>query len=291
MRHLALALLVLLVPACESGSDAVTVRDQAATLAEAACAGAFACGCKNPFTDDYADEAACVAGVEERLVDRALDDEGLSFNGACTDRVAAALSAYACETEDEAAVSGPLFAAAEQLRECRLFYGAAGVGEACERLDGGLGDSCGLDSFCDAGTCVAAGVAGFEERCESDGDCQQAFRCLASAEDAEGAVLRCREQPSAGDACSLSGDCGPGAYCNIASSCIALPGSGQACTTVASQGGLTCAPGNACANGVCQAGAIAGDPCGVTCAAGLTCEGGFCVTGEAAVCAYEDDAV
>ncbi|MBV1860872.1 MAG: hypothetical protein KUG77_20825, partial [Nannocystaceae bacterium] len=57
MRHLALALLVLFVPACDSGSDAVTVRDQAAILAGAACAGAFACGCKNPFTEDYADEA------------------------------------------------------------------------------------------------------------------------------------------------------------------------------------------------------------------------------------------
>ncbi len=290
MRHLAaLALLVLLVPGCESGSDAVTVRDQAATLAEAACAGAFACGCNNPFTDDYADEAACAEGVEARLVDRALDDEGLSFNGDCTDRVAAALSSFACETDDEAALSGPLFAAAEQLRECRLFYGVAGVGEACERLDGGLGDSCGLESFCDAGVCVAVGVGGFEESCESDGDCQQAFRCLASVEDAED--LRCRAQPLAGDACSMSMDCGAGAYCSISNTCTALPAAGQACTTVASQDGLTCAPGNACANGICQAGAIAGDPCGVTCAAGLTCEGGFCVTGTAAVCAYEDDAV
>lgn len=288
MRHLALAVLFLAVPACESGSGAVTVRDQAAAVAQAACAGAFACGCKNPFTDVYEDEAACVEGVEARLVDRAFDEQGLSFNGDCADRVTDALSAFACETEDEAAVSGPLFAAAEQLRECRLFYGLAGVGEACERLDGGLGDSCGLDSFCDAGACVAAGAGGFEKACESDGDCQQAFRCLVSAEDTE---LRCRAQPLAGDACSMSGDCGPGAYCNIAGSCAQLPGTGQECTTVVSQDGRSCAPGNACANGICLAGAVAGDPCGVTCAVGLTCEGGLCVTGDAAVCEYEDDAV
>lgn len=288
MRHLAFAALFLVFSGCESGSDTVSVRDQAGAVAQAACAGAFACGCKNPFTDDYADEGACVSGVEQRLVDRAFDDEGLSFNGDCADRVAGALSEYACESEDEAAVNGPLFAASEQLRECRLFYGLAGVGEACERLDGGLGDSCGLDSFCDAGVCVAAGEGGFEDSCESDGDCQQAFRCLVSAEDIE---LRCRAQPLAGDACSMSGDCGPGAYCNIAGSCAALPGTGQACTTVVSQDGRSCAPGNACANGVCLAGAAVGDPCGVTCASGLTCEGGLCVTGDAAVCVYEDDAV
>lgn len=291
MRHLAFALLFLAVPACEIDSDPVTVRDQAATVAQAACAGAFACGCRNPLTDDYADEATCVSGVEQRLVDRAFDDVGLSFNGDCADRVASALSAFACETEDDAAVSGPLFAAAEQLRECRLFYGLAGVGEACERLDGGLGDSCGLDSFCDAGACVAAGAGGLEDRCESDGDCQQAFRCLVSAEDAGDMVLRCRAQPLAGDACSMSGDCGPGAYCNIAGSCAELPGTGQACTTVVSQDGRSCAPGNACANGLCLGGAAAGDPCGVTCASGLTCEGGLCVGGGAAVCVYEDDAV
>lgn len=288
MRPFAFAALFLVFSGCESGSDSLSVRDQASAVAQAACAGAFACGCKNPFTDDYADEAACVSGVEQRLVDRAFDDEGLSFNEDCSERVADALSAYACESEDEAALSGPLFAASEQLRECRLFYGTAGIGEACERLDGGLGDSCGMDSFCDAGVCVAAGAGGFEDSCESDGDCQQAFRCLVSSEDM---VLRCRDQPLAGDACSMSGDCGPGAYCSIAGSCTALPGTGQACTTVVSQDGRSCAPGNACANGVCLAGAAVGDPCGVTCASGLTCEGGLCVTGDAAVCVYEDDAV
>ncbi|MGH1348642.1 MAG: hypothetical protein ACRBN8_44270 [Nannocystales bacterium] len=259
-------------------------------LAEAACAGAFACGCRNAFTDDYDDEAACVEGIEAQLVDRALDDVGLSFNGDCTDRVATALAEYACETEDEAALSGPLFAASEQLRECRLFRGTASVGDACERLDGGLGDSCGLDSFCEAGVCVAAGAGGFEDACEADADCQQAFRCLASTEDPDDR-LRCRAQPATSFSCSLSGDCGPGPYCSIAGSCTALPEAGQACTAIASQDGRTCAPGSACANGVCQAGAVAGDPCGVTCSAGLTCEGGFCVPGVAAVCAYELDAV
>lgn len=286
MRRLAFALLLVL-PACDDGTPAVTVRDQASVVAEAACAGAFACDCGNAFTADYADEAMCVEGITELLVDRALDDVGLSFNGECADRVATALSSYACETADDASVSQSLFAAADQLRECRLFYGSAGAGESCERLDGGLGDSCDIAHFCADGTCVAAGEGAFEERCESDAECQQAFRC----DMAEDMQMRCLAQPVAGDPCSMSGDCGAGAYCNSAGTCIALPAAGQACSASPSQDGLICAPGSACANGVCTAGAVSGDPCGVTCAAGLACEGGFCVAADAAVCVYEVDAV
>lgn len=286
MRRFAFALLLVL-PGCDDDVPAVTVRDQAGVVAEAACAGAFACDCGNAFTADYADEGACVDGITELLVDRALDDVGLSFNGECADRVAAALSSYACETGDEASASATLFAAGDQLRECRLFYGTAGAGESCERLDGGLGDSCDIAHFCADGACVAAGEGAFEDRCESDADCQQAFRC-DMAEDME---MRCLEQPVAGDPCSMSGDCGAGAYCNSAGTCIALPGAGQACSASQSQDGLICAPGSACANGVCNAGALSGEPCGVTCAAGLACEGGFCVAADAAVCVYEVDAV
>ena len=286
MRRLALA--SLLVVACDTGSKAPSLRDQASRVAEASCGAAFACGCDNLYTDDYADETACVEGVSETLVDRALDEEGLSFNGDCVDRVEAGLQAYGCETADEAALSGPLFAASEQLRECRLFIGTSGEGQACERLDGGLGDSCDAEHFCDGGTCVAVGDGGAESRCESDGDCQLAFRCRMSTEDMQ---LRCLAQPGVGEGCSQAGDCGPGAYCNAADTCAALPGPGQSCTSSASQDGLVCAPGSACANGVCEAGAAQGDPCGVTCAAGLTCEGGFCIVDDAAVCVYELDAV
>lgn len=285
MRRFALLLLVL--SACDGGSEPVTVRDQAAAVARASCAAAFACDCNNAFTQDWADEDACAQGIEDQLVDRALDDVGLSFNGGCADRVAKALGSYACETEDEVAVSDVLFGAAEQLRECRLFYGAAGAGEACERLRGGLGDSCNIDSFCSDGVCVAVGEGAFEERCESDDECQQAYRCRM----ADDMQLRCLAQPLAGELCSMSGDCGAGAYCNSAGSCIALPAAGQACAALPSQDGLNCAPGTACANGVCTAGAGQGQACGVTCAAGLACEGGFCVADTAAVCVYEVDAV
>jgi|GEM_PF-2369537 len=278
--------LALALPACD-GSDAVTVRDHAARVAEVACAGAYACDCNNPFTADYADEAECVSGIEQLLVDRALDDVGLSFNGDCTDRVVAALEAYSCETADEASVSAALFSASEQLRECRLFYGTAAAGESCERLDGGLGDSCNLDSFCEEGVCVAAAEGALEDRCESDDECQKAYRCQM----AEDMQLRCLEQPGPGDACSMSGDCGAGVFCNTAGSCVGLPVAGQACSSIASQDGLVCVPGTACANGVCTAGSALGEACGVTCDAGLTCEGGFCVADIAAVCDYEIDAV
>jgi len=289
MRRLVL-FLMFAASGCNDGEEPVSVRDQAAGVAQAACAAAFACGCNNAFTQDYADEAECTQGVEDLLVDRALDDVGLSFNGACSERVAAALGSYACETQDEAAVSEVLFAAADQLRECRLFYGSAGAGDPCERLRGGFGDDCNLENFCDDGMCVEAVPAGegaFEARCESDGECQQAYRCQM----ADDMQMRCLDQPTAGEACSMSGDCGAGSYCGGAGTCVALPAAGQACSSTASQGGLICAPGSACANGVCTAGAMLGMPCGVTCAAGLTCEGGFCVAAEAAVCAYEVDAV
>lgn len=285
MKRLALAAVVLF--ACDS-SKAPSIRDQAKTVAEAACAAAFACDCDNPYTDDYDDEAACVEGVGNTLVDRALDDVGLSFNAACVDRVATALQTFGCETPDEAAASGPLFAAAEQLRECRLFIGTAGAGESCERLGGGIGDSCDADHFCDAGTCAAVGEGGFESSCGSDSDCQRAYRCRTSSEDM---TMRCLDQPGVGDPCSLAGDCSAGAYCSTAGTCSALPGPGQSCTVTPSQDGLVCAPGSACANGVCQAGAAQGEPCGVTCAEGLACEGGFCIVDDAAVCAYELDAV
>ena len=287
MRRFVLLALALVLSACEGESKAVTVRDQAAKVAKAACAAAFACACDNAFSDDYADEAACVQGIEDQIVERALDDVGLSFNGGCADRVAQALGRYACETEDDAALRDDLFEAAEQLRECRLFVGSAGVGQACERLRGGLGDSCNEDGFCSDGVCVEVGAGAFEERCATDDECQQAFRCRM-ADDME---MRCLSQPKAGEPCSMSGDCGAGAYCNSAGSCVALPAAGQSCAALPSQDGLNCAPGTACANGVCTAGAAQGEPCGVTCAAGLICEGGFCVADTAAVCVYEVDAV
>lgn len=282
-----LALLLLLAAACDDGPPAVTVRDQATQIADAACGAAFSCGCDNAFTDDYSDEDTCREGVQERIVDRALDDVGLDFDGECTDRVVEAIRSFSCETVDEAALATDLFAAADQLRECRLFHGSVGAGESCERLRGGLGDSCEQGSFCDEGTCIAVGEGRFEARCESDDECQQAFRCRL----ADDMQMRCLAQPVVGESCSSSGDCGAGAYCNGAGSCIAVPTAGQACSSIPSQDGRICAPGTACANGVCEAGAAQGQACGVTCAAGLTCEGGFCVAAEAAVCAYEIDAV
>ncbi len=288
MRHLRLLALFVLMPGCYDGQEKVSLSEQARLVAEAACAGAFACDCDNAFTDDYADEAECVTEVQEMLVDRASDDVGLSFNEGCVERVAWALGRYDCQGSDEARVSTELFAAAEQLRECRLFIGSAGDGEACERLGGGLGDSCDAGHFCNEGVCVVAGGGAFEETCESDADCQQSYRCRTVEEEMQ---MRCLAQPEVSEACSMSGDCAPGAYCTSADTCAALPVAGQACAPSPSQTGLVCAPGSACANAVCEAGASMGMACGVTCGAGLTCEGGFCVAIEAAVCAYELDAV
>ena len=288
MRRLQLLALSVLIPACYNGREEVSLDEQARKIAVAACAGAFGCDCDNAFTDDYADEAECVVQVQDMLVDRASDDVGLSFNGSCVDRVVWGLSTFDCEGKDTAQVSTELFAAAEQLRECRLFIGKVGAGESCERLDGGLGDNCDATHFCDEGVCVASGGGAFEESCESDVDCQQSYRCRSAAGDTR---LQCLAQPDVGEACSMSGDCGPGAYCTSADTCAVLPVAGQGCAPMPSQTGLVCAPGSACSNGVCNAGAAAGQACGVTCGAGLTCEGGFCVAIEAAVCAYELDAV
>ncbi|MEM6296850.1 MAG: hypothetical protein AAGA54_36640, partial [Myxococcota bacterium] len=260
----------LLGPSCDEETGP-SLREQAGLVAESVCRGAFACGCDNDSTDRYADEAACVTGIEDLIVERALDDVGLTFQSACVERVVAALDSYACEPEDTASIDGALFAASQQLQECRLFYGTGSAGAACSRLDGGLGDDCDAEHYCRDGACVRVGAGALDDACESDADCQASFRCLLSSETMR---RQCSPQPSAGQACSDSGDCGPDAYCNAAAACAAIPGVGQSCAPSPSQTGLTCMPGSACANGVCEAGTGEGEACGVTCASGLECESG-----------------
>ena len=156
------------------------------------------------------------------------------------------------------------------------------------RLDGGLGDDCDAEHYCRDGACVPVGAGALDATCEEDADCQAAFRCLLSSETMR---RECSPQPTMGEACSRSGDCGADAYCNAAGSCAAIPTAGQSCAPAASQTGLTCMPGSACANGVCEAGTGEGEACGVTCAPGLACESGFCRASDAAVCAFVVDAL
>ncbi len=272
---------------CDSDSGP-GLGDQAAQVAEALCQSAFSCDCDNDSTDRYASEMECVQGVRDTIVDRAVDDVGLTYDGDCAQTVAEALGVYGCSSADDAAVDPELFRASTQLRQCRLFFGGLGPGDACQRLDGGLGDDCGPSTYCDpeTNTCVAFGEGELEESCESDADCEGGLRCLMSVEDME---LQCLPLPGPDEPCSLSADCGPEAYCSSAGSCVALPTAGQSCAPIAGIGGLICAPGSACANNVCEAGSAEGEACGITCGAGLGCESGFCRTVDAAVCSFAFD--
>lgn len=281
--------LALGVLGCQPEASEPSLSERAEAIAQAVCAPAFTCACDNESTD-FADEAACVEGVATRIVDRASDDVGLTFDPQCADTVVEALAAFACEPVDLAAADPSLFGPFALLRECRLFFGTVGAGQPCARLDGGLGDDCGPDSVCDpqSDTCVAFGRSTFEQACESDLDCQGAYRCRLSSQDMR---MRCLDAPGPGEACSMSGDCGADAYCSAAGSCVAIPTAGQGCAPTPSAAGYTCSPGTACANGICEAGSLEGEACGVTCGPGLGCEGGFCRPREAAVCQFVVDAL
>lgn len=275
---------------CQPESSQPSLAEHAQAIGEAVCRPAFSCDCDNESTDRFADEAACVEGVSALILDRASDDVGLTFNPDCVQTIVDALAAFGCEPVDLAGVDPSLFGPVAQLRECRLFTGMGAVGSSCVRLDGGLGDDCDLRSACDvqSNTCVAIGTGAFEDVCESDGDCQAAFRCRMSSQDMR---MRCLEAPGPGEPCSMSMDCGADAYCNAAGSCVAIPTAGQSCASMPSVGGYTCSPGTDCANGICETGSLEGEACGITCGEGLACEGGFCRALDAVVCRYVVDAL
>lgn len=248
--------------------------------AQAACEALFACDCA---ALPYADVDACMAGLLAELAEAEAmaPGMGLTFDGSCLAKVAAALPGLACAHPDEEAL-------------CSLCAPLAGTGQLfdpCTRYP--LGSSCAPEFRCFAGTCIgrcdntqeggycvqiddecADGLTcafdatcvptpGLDEVCNSA--CEDGLFCEvntcsllkqphASCDGADCCVANyycdgseCVPLIEAGMPCEVAmqtpctGPCEEGMYCGPSNTCEPLPGPDAACV-------------DACADGACEGG-------------------------------------
>lgn len=286
-------------PALVSCEEEPTAGEQVGVAVEAMCRWHFECACDNSTTDTYASREDCEAELGEAILEEVSNKGQIEFDGGCLADLARGFDELGCAVEAEVSGSSPLLAAAGLVNRCGMFRGEGAEGDACTPLEGGLGDDCGPDLHCsvESSSCVEVGSGSEGEDCESDDECAPGLACIdvpeEPAEEGEEAPepddsTVCAALPSAGEPCAAGRSlCASEAACSTTDMCVALPTAGMSCSTNPSASGLVCAPGNACNNGVCEAGSVEGAGCGLSCALGSACEGGFCRAAPAAACAFE----
>ena len=272
----------------DDGGDSVgTVpEDQAPQKSVDVICGQFeACGC------DPANAApdGCEASIDEQVRQAQGDATaaGREYDGACMGRYLSAFDDLGCRTSDDLTLEEAVELARQT--QCKIFYGTAQPGEACEPLQD-LGDSCARDALCVASLCVAITDPAAEgEECNA---ALEAAACTAGAYcvdlDLDGQTT-CVRAPESGDACLTAFQlCSEGLAC-IDGTCLPAPGEGEACHM---GGGNPCAAELECRDGTCQPLPQGGEDCTLECADGFDCDDGRCVAREPIVCdaeLYEDD--
>ncbi len=289
----------LAVPALVSCEEEPTAGEQVEVAVEALCRWHFECACDNATTDTYATREDCQAELGEAILEEVRNKGQIELDSGCLAELAQGFDDLGCAVEAEVSGSSPLGAAQGLIHRCGMFRGEGADGDACTPLTGGLGDDCGPDLYCSSvsSTCVLVGSASEGKACETDDECASGLFCFDVPEESEEGAEEppepddttvCAALPSAGEPCAAGRSlCAAEATCSTTDLCVALPTAGMSCATNPSAGGLVCAPGNACNNGVCEAGSVEGAGCGLSCALGSACEGGFCRAAPAAGCAFE----
>ena len=280
---------ILVVAGCKDdgngGSSVGPVpEDQAPETAVNVICGQFeSCGC------DPANAApdGCEASIDEQVRQAQGDATaaGLEYDADCMGSLLSSFHDIECRTTGDLSLDEAL-AFARRNQQCKIFYGTAEPGEACEILDDGdLGDSCRKGALCYESVCVEITAPA------ADGeDCDPALEALACAGTAICLDLdgderpTCVKLPQEGDPCLtvlVVQVCGEGLACEN-ELCIVAPGNGQPCH----EGDNACAVDLECnlETRVCQPLPTGGEPCTLDCAGGFDCVDDRCVALEPIVC-------
>jgi hypothetical protein len=246
------------------------------------------CDCTT-FSDRWATEAACEDAITIALEEDLADAEAasLTYDPECMGDLLALYEAFDCRTLDDLIADADDFASFQQI--CKVFYGNAAAGTACEEFDGLSGDSCERGLTCTDGTCTTRDVVAKGDACEPDDSCAGGTVCVP-VESVTSSI--CAELPEAGETCLGMLDlCSFDAYCDqTAKTCAALPAAGQPCAPAGAILGGRCATGAVCDEDEnCVAAPAAGEPCTDACAAGSSCEGGVCTVDAPLVCGIDFD--
>lgn len=268
----------------------VLVREQqqaqAERVANALCAGYYACGCEDPYPE-HRDEAECVELVLDGLLGRleqGLDRE-LDYDPACLDAHAELIEALGCATATQTLHDPELWRLSDLTDRCRTYHGNHDLGEECEPLPTARGDDCEADLACDDFSMCALneGLPAGAFCAEELGECAPGLWCVRDWLTDGGTCLRL---PAVGESCQDTFECDFDGWCDSADfTCRPWATPGQACEGNEREPDV-CDPLAAhCDAGTCVAAPLAGQPCGAGCASGLVCgDDGLCAPGRATVC-------
>lgn len=278
----ALAAIVLGAGGC--GEQSIPQGEAAQSVSRAYCKALFRCDCAS----QYGSETDCADDVERRIqVGLAEGDaSGLSYDGACVADHEAAIGDLGCDTLYDALRGGD--DPDPQLSACKVFNGSAGAGESCSTLAEIAGDNCRRGLVCAQGGCSDPKSVGLVEgsACDPFTDvCNGDLECL----DVKGDGMPvCAALPRAGEPCSDTLPVCQDAACDVLEGvCVKLPGADQSCLPPSFE--PRCNTRSLCNNdtGRCRGLPVEDEPCGVggsPCAPGLACADGICATGDALVC-------
>jgi hypothetical protein len=269
----------------DDGTGEVPADDAPQRVAGEFCAAYFACDCGD-FVDRYDSEADCKTEIAEALQDDidAGNQAGLTYHDDCPGLWIDAIGTLDCKTGIEVALDQASVEALVDITECKLFYGTAAAGEACETDAESNSDDCLPDLLCTNGICAVRteGVAQGESCEPQDNECDAGLFCADIDGDSESV---CERLPVGGETCLGALDlCDVDFFCDQASkTCVTLPGIGDDCAPV---GTLRCSAGAQCSadDDTCIAAPGAGEPCNGVCDVGLVCESEVCAKAQAALC-------
>ncbi|MCA9653433.1 MAG: hypothetical protein H6712_11315 [Myxococcales bacterium] len=277
--------LLLCLAGCPDDGGGNTVgpvpSDEAPQTAVSVICGAFDdCGCDPQAVAPQ----GCDARIDEQ-VRQAQGDAvalGLEYDAACMGNMLTTVREVGCERASDYTIEE--LVTLLQRYQCKLFYGTATPGEACEAVQD-LGDSCDRNSTCVDGLCVARPETAAEgETCDVQLDffsvCVTGTYCVDVDDDGQ---ARCVRLPKVGDACLGTAQiCDEELSC-VDGTCALAPGDGEPCHQ---GGGAACGHDLVCEleSVTCVAAPTGGEACLFSCATGFECDQGRCVVEEALVC-------